>query len=93
MRHIPEVAIYMDAPRNDISIAFIAAAPTKIFDFICLWNSLQSPAKFIFLYKKLNTIILFFMNMKYAGVILFAANFAACAMAENSLQEMFDSAA
>lgn len=31
--------------------------------------------------------------MKYAGVILFAANFAACAMAENSLQEMFDSAA
>ena len=36
LRHIPEVAIYMDAPRNDISIAFIAAAPTKIFDFICL---------------------------------------------------------
>ena len=31
--------------------------------------------------------------MKYAGVILFAANFAACAMAEDSLQEMFDSAA
>ena len=51
----------MDAPRNDISIAYIAAAPANIFDFICLWNSLQSPAKFIFLYKKLNTIILFFL--------------------------------
>lgn len=36
LRNIPEVAIYMDAPRNDISIAYIAAAPTKIFDFICL---------------------------------------------------------
>lgn len=36
LRNIPEVAIFMDAPRNDISIAFIAAAPTKIFDFICL---------------------------------------------------------
>ena len=31
--------------------------------------------------------------MKYVGVILVAANFAACAMAEDSLQEMFDSAA
>lgn len=36
LRNIPEVAIYMDALLKYISIAFIAAAPTKIFDFICL---------------------------------------------------------
>lgn len=36
LRNIPEVAIFMSALLKYISIAFIAAASTKIFDFICL---------------------------------------------------------